>query len=128
MDEINFIGKVVSGRGEGEKYLKLEWVKQQMSEKLGFTPFPGTLNLQLDQDYITEKRLLNKESALGICQSAGYCIGFLFKASMVGQACAVIIPQVKNYPSDLLEIVSAFDLRHELHLSDNDEVEITVFL
>ncbi len=128
MSEINFIGKVVSGRGEGEKYLKLGWVKRQMIEKLGFAPFPGTLNLQLDQNYIKEKRLLNKESALDICQSAGYCIGFLFRASIVGQACAVVIPQVETYPSDLLEVVSAFNLRHELHLSDNDEVEVTVFL
>ncbi len=128
MSEINFIGKVVSGRGEGEKYLKLEWVKNQMTEKLGFTPFPGTLNLQLDKNYIKEKRLLSEKSALGICQSAGYCIGLLFKASIIGQACAVIIPQVKNYPPDFLEIVSEFNLRHELHLSDNDEVEITIFL
>ncbi len=128
MSEINLIGKIVSGRGEGEKYLRLRWVKKQLTEKLGFTPFPGTLNLQLDQNYIKGKSLLNKKSALGICQSVGYCIGLLFKASIVGQACALIIPQVKNYPSNLLEIVSEFDLRHELHLSDNDEVEITVFL
>jgi riboflavin kinase len=128
LSEINFIGRIVSGRGEGEKYLRLEWVKQQLTEKLGFEPFPGTLNLQLDQNYIKEKRLLNKKSALGICQSTGYCIGLLFKASIVGQACAVIIPKVKDYPSNLLEIVSEFDLRRELHLSDNDEVEVTVFL
>jgi riboflavin kinase len=128
LNEINLIGKVVSGRGEGRKYLALAWVKQQLTEKLGFTPFAGTLNLQLDAGSVKQKNQLNKNTAHGICQSTGYCAGLLFKASIVGLDCAVVIPQVKHYPDELLEVVAAVDLRRELRLHDGDDVEVTVLL
>ncbi|MEM2419584.1 MAG: DUF120 domain-containing protein, partial [Candidatus Bathyarchaeia archaeon] len=35
-------GKVFSGTGEGSKFVGLKWVKNQIEEKLGFTPFKGT--------------------------------------------------------------------------------------
>ena len=128
MNEINLIGKVISGRGEGRKYLALAWVTQQLTEKLGFAPFAGTLNLQLEVGSVKQKKQLNKNTALDICQSKGYCAGLLFKATIVGLDCAIVIPQIEHYPDDLLEVVAAVDLRRELRLHDGDDVEVTVLL
>ncbi|MEM3054151.1 MAG: DUF120 domain-containing protein, partial [Candidatus Bathyarchaeia archaeon] len=51
-------GKVFSGTGEGAKFMELPWVKKQMEEKLGFAPYPGTLNIKLSKDEVKLKKLL----------------------------------------------------------------------
>ena len=128
MKKIPVVGKVVSGRGEGKKFLELGWVQRQMSDKLGFSPFLGTLNLLLDEQSVKQKRLLTKDSALGICTSKGYCTGLLFKAEVNGVSCGVVIPSVEDYPNDLLEVVAAANLRQKLGLHEGERVEVTVFL
>ena len=44
---ITFEGHVVSGMGEGAYYMSLEGYRKQFREKLGYEPFPGTLNIKL---------------------------------------------------------------------------------
>ena len=126
--KLDVVGKVFTGRGEGKKYAELAWVKQQIYEKLGFDPFPGTLNLRLDAENVKQKVLLEKNTELRLCYSEGYCTGLLFKASIGGVACGVVIPQVEKYPDEELEVVAEVNLRKELHLSDGDTVMVTVFL
>ncbi|PIU59668.1 riboflavin kinase, partial [Candidatus Bathyarchaeota archaeon CG07_land_8_20_14_0_80_47_9] len=43
-------GKISTGKGEGAQFVKLPWVRKQIIQKLGFTPFPGTLNIRLTED------------------------------------------------------------------------------
>jgi riboflavin kinase len=42
--------------------------------------------------------------------------------------CAIVIPDVPNYPEDVLEIVAPVNLREKLQLKDGDHVEIEVTL
>ena len=44
---IDFEGRVVSGMGEGSYYMSLFGYRKQFKEKLGYEPFPGTMNLKL---------------------------------------------------------------------------------
>lgn len=126
--KIELLGRVFTGRCEGRKYVKLSWVKQQIMEKLGFDPYPGTLNLRLDEKNIKRRGLLEKDAKLRLCHSEGYCTGLLFKASIDSVACGVVIPQVENYPDDVLEVVASVNLRQKLGLQDRDSVEVKVFL
>lgn len=125
--QIELSGVVTSGRQEGEKYLRLCWVQKQIEEKLGFTPYSGTLNLQLDEKSVKKKKLLEENKNLDLCQ-AGFCSGSIFRAFMHKLACGVVIPQVKNYPEEELEVVSFVHLRQKLGLHDGDKVSITVFI
>lgn len=43
-------GKVVSGVGRDSWFMGLDWVKQQICEKLGFEAYKGTLNLKFDDE------------------------------------------------------------------------------
>jgi riboflavin kinase len=120
-------GKVFTGKGEGKRYLSLPWVKQQIKNKLGFTPFMGTLNLRLTEKSITNKAILEKMETIKICPEKGYCVGTLFEADIKGLAevkCAIIIPQVADYPKENLEIISSFNLREKLKLEDGDSVSV----
>jgi riboflavin kinase len=126
--ELKLAGRVVSGRGEGKKYLQLAWVQRQIGAKLGFKPYVGTLNLFLDEESTKKRSLLGKDSASDVCTAEGFCVGFLFKASISDLSCGVVTPQVDGYPSDLLEIIASVKLRQKLGLHDGDRVEVTVFL
>jgi riboflavin kinase len=121
-----FSGRVFSGRGEGEKFLELPWVKQQIEEKLGFTPYNGTLNLRLSEQSVKRRRLLEMAASLEVCPAEGYCLGRVFRASVVGLGCAVVLPAVAGYPEDVLEIIAPVNLREEVRLVDGAEVVVTV--
>ncbi|HEX7593320.1 MAG TPA: DUF120 domain-containing protein [Anaerolineae bacterium] len=41
-------GIVCAGQGQGRSFTRLDWVRRQFRDKLGFDPYPGTLNLQID--------------------------------------------------------------------------------
>ena len=126
MREIVFKGTVFSGNGEGRKFIDLPWVKRQIQEKLGFTPYAGTLNIRLSREGLEQKKLLAKAERLDIEPEKGYCRGILIKAKITGLDCGIIIPQVPVYPSDVIEVVAPVFLRQRLHLSDGSEVGVSV--
>ena len=126
MTELTFEGKVTTGEGNGKKYLQLPWVMSQMEEKLGYTPYLGTLNLTLTEKSVQRKKLLRATGALRICPTEGYCSGLIFKASMGGLDCAVVLPQVKGYAENLLELIAPVSLREALGLKDGDSATVTV--
>jgi riboflavin kinase len=121
-------GTVFSGGGEGKKFLELPWVKQQLTEKLGFAPYSGTLNVKLSEESVKRRKLLEKAHSIKICPADGYCTGTLFKASIGTLECAIVVPEVEGYPKDLLEIIAAVNLREQLKLEDGSEVTVTVNL
>jgi riboflavin kinase, archaea type len=126
LKKITLEGTVFTGEGNGKKYLALPWVKQQVEEKVGFTPFLGTLNLNLTRAETELRKLLQKQQSDAICPAEGYCVGLLFRAVISGVECAVIIPQVKGYPENVLEVVAPVNLRETLELKDGDAVTISV--
>ena len=126
MREIALEGAVFSGNGEGKKFVSLPWVKGQVKEKLGFTPYLGTLNIHLTSESVSRKKLLEKAKKFEICPEKGYCTGTLVKACMKGLDCGIVLPQVPSYPRDLLEIVAACNLRERFGLKDGSEVCVSV--
>jgi riboflavin kinase len=126
LKRIEFSGTVLSGRGDGKKYLELPWVKRQITEKLGFTPYPGTLNVKLSEESAKHRKLLEKAPATKVCLAEGYCDGLLFKAFISILQCAIVVPQVAGYPNDLLEVVASVNLREALQLEDGCEVTVTL--
>ena len=123
---LTFEGTVITGEGNGKRYLALPWVKQQVEEKIGFTPFLGTLNLKLTRADADCRKLLNKAKAATICPPEGWCIGLLFKALVAGFEGAVVLPQVESYPENVLEVIAPVNLRDKLKLKDGDALTVLV--
>jgi riboflavin kinase len=126
LPQIVFKGTVFSGRGEGKKFIDLPWVKGQIQEKLGFTPYSGTLNLHLSKESVEKRVLLENTKGMMIEPQVGYCPGVLFRACIGGLECAVVVPKVPNYPSDVLEIIAPVCLREHLKLMDGSLVTVSV--
>lgn len=118
-------GKVTSGMGEGQYYTTLDGYMDQFSEKLGFIPYAGTLNLRTSEpfawstiDAIKIEGFKDERRTYGGC----HC----YPAEVGGVEAAVVRPERSSYPSHLLEIIAPRSLRRYLNLSDGDEVEVVL--
>jgi riboflavin kinase len=120
-------GKVFSGSGEGAKFIQLPWVKTQIAEKLGFIPYPGTLNIKTTEDVHELEKLLKKEKTIEISPIEGFCRGRCFNACFMDTLkCAIVIPEVENYPEDVLEVIAPINLREKFNLKDGDIVDVQI--
>ena len=127
-NRIHFRGKVVSSMGEGRYYTEQSGYVEQFKDKLGFDPYPGTLNLRLSPGTDVEK-LRDTTKGVRIEPQEGFCEARCFKAFVMKKVWgAVVMPQVPGYPSDLLEILAPVNLRDALRLKDGAEIEVSVWL
>lgn len=126
METLRLRGSVFSGKGGGGRFVDLAWVKEQVEKKLGFSPYPGTLNIRLTAESARMKKALARAPSVEIVPAVGYCAGKLFTASLMGLGCAVVIPEVPGYPEDMLEVISSENLRKRLNLVDGSPCEIQV--
>ncbi len=117
-------GKVATGLGEGQYYLSREGYRSQFHKKLGFVPFPGTLNIRLDKPFVSSgeatkiMEFSDEGKTFGGCQC--------YRIRINGIKAAIVRPERSSYPSDLIEIIAPMNLRESLDLSDGDEVEVTL--
>ncbi|MDH7507724.1 MAG: DUF120 domain-containing protein [Candidatus Thermoplasmatota archaeon] len=129
-DRIIFSGKVVSGFGEGRYYTEQTGYVQQFKEKLGFVPFPGTLNVEIGYLEKNKLRLLkdNKAIIINEFRTKNRTFGDVkcFKASINGLEGAIVLPLRTHY-SNILELISKYYLRKKLNLKDGDQVEIIIY-
>jgi riboflavin kinase len=122
-------GKVFSGSGEGAEFIKLSWVSKQIAKKLGFIPYIGTLNVKPTVESVVIKKSLENARAIEISPVRGFCRGRCFPAYfMQDLKCAIIIPTVKNYPEDVLEVIAPVNLREKFRLKDGDMVDVRIIL
>jgi riboflavin kinase len=121
-------GKVFSGKSEATRFTELPWMKKQITEKLGFTPYSGTLNVKLTEDCLKLRSLLKRVKVIQITPATSFCHGRCFQAYLMDVECAIVIPEIANYPSDVIEVIAPMNLREKLQLEDGDTIEIKISL
>jgi CTP-dependent riboflavin kinase len=121
---------VVTGRKEAGGFLEVPWVKERLTSLLGAPPFPGTLNLKLEDR--TAREVWRRLSRSGVCVSVipseeGFCPASYFPVLLDGLVPAgIILPHVDDYPEDVVEIVAGERLRDLLQAEDGSEVRVTI--
>ncbi|MEM1514590.1 MAG: DUF120 domain-containing protein [Candidatus Bathyarchaeia archaeon] len=131
---ITIKGEVFSGLGEGAYYISQEGYKKQFIEKLGFDPYPGTLNLKISNGKglmlrtildvhlgINIKGFRNKNRTFGSVKC------FLATINDYERG-AVVLAERSHYSEDVLEIIAPVCLREKLGLKDGDEVKVEIFI
>ncbi|SDY55777.1 DUF120 domain-containing protein [Halopenitus persicus] len=53
--ELALTGVITSGMGEGRHYITLEGYMSQFRSRLGYEPYPGTLNVELDEASVRKR-------------------------------------------------------------------------
>lgn len=122
-------GQTVTGIGVGSRFIGMEWVREQILEKLGFDPYLGTLNVRMDEE--TSRRyhsLLEGREGIPIEPlDERYYRGKCYRSRINDRVDgAIVVPIVPDYPADLVEIIAPVNLRERLGLRDGSEVAVEI--
>lgn len=130
-DKLEIVGRVQSGLGEGAYYLNRAQYLDQFEKKLGFRPFPGTLNLEVDGAEAGKMRILKASSPVEIegFEAEGRTFGAVdaWRAHLDEYACAAILPR-RTHHRRTLELVAPEKLRDEFGWEDGQTVTVVVDL
>ena len=129
---ITLEGTVFTGLGEGAYYISKEPYRKQFIEKLGFDPYPGTLNLKLTTDYDIKAR--NELEAYPAVEVGGFkseertfgpvkCYPVIIENKVKG---ALISALRSHYDVSVLEIIAPLHLRKHLDLKDGHKAKVEV--
>jgi len=126
-------GILFSGLGEGAYYISKDGYRKQFIEKLGFDPYPGTLNLKLTTDYDLKTRAeLENYPAIELqgfkneTRSFGgvKCYPAVINNKTKG---AVVLAMRTHYNSSVIEVIAPTFLRGSLKLKDGNKVKVEIF-
>lgn len=125
-------GVIFTGLGEGAYYVSQPFYRKQFQEKLGFAPYPGTLNIQLSDHSLSERKQLNRFNPIFVegFSSSDRSFGSVncYRAALNDTEICVIITALRtHYSEETLELISPNNLREKMKLEDGDHVTIRVF-
>ncbi len=116
---ISFEGRVVSGMGEGAYYMSLAGYRKQFYEKLGYEPYPGTLNVKLvDKIFRDARREIGKYPSIFIDgfndtkRTYGWatCYPAHINDGPIRTA-AVLVLERTHYDESMLEIIAPVSIK-----------------
>lgn len=131
---ITLEGIIFTGLGEGAYYLAKAIYRKQVIEKLGFDPYPGTLNLKLNSDYDIKTRaeleaypsielegFKNENRTFGLVKSYPVVIDNKIKGALLSALRS-------HYDTSVLEIIAPVCLRRHLNLKDGHKLKVEIKL
>ena len=129
-------GIVTGGMGEGRHYISLPGYMAQFRDRLGYEPFPGTLNVDLEADSVRRRSAIDSLSAIPIDgwedDERTYGPAVCYPAVVEDasgtryEGAHTIAPERTHHDDDQLELIAPDRLRDELAVSDGDHLTIYV--
>ena len=129
-------GRVTDGMGEGRHYISLPGYMTQFEERLGYAPYPGTLNIDLDPESVRARAALETFEPVPIDgfedDDRTYGPAICYPATVetadgrTYERAHVIAPERTHHDEDQLEVIAPDRLRDELDLTDGDTLVVTV--
>jgi len=132
--KVHFSGTLVSGMGEGKYYMSLDGYRKQFEKKIGYIPFPGTLNIRIVDPLSLENR--------GKIESFRYHFVDGFSDSKRTYGWVKCYPVILNgnekirsdllilerthHDNNMLEIIAPVNIKKVLNLKNGDDVKVTL--
>ena len=125
------VGRLATGIGQGRHFTRLDWARRQFIEKLAIDPFPGTVNVIVDDaGSLAVWARLAAEPGVRIDNPADGphdCDARCYLVSIEGGIdAAIVLPEVAGYPPALIEVIAAADIRDALGIADGDRVTLAI--
>jgi riboflavin kinase len=125
-------GTLVSGMGEGAYYMALKGYTKQFKSKIGYVPFPGTLNVRLDQK--THQEAIKQFETLEGVKIKSFSDGKrtygwvkCFSAKLNNSiSCELIMLERTHHNDSVIELISKTCLRKTGKLKDGSKVSIKI--
>jgi riboflavin kinase len=131
---VELAGTITGGMGEGKHYISLPGYMEQFGQRLGYEPFPGTLNVELDDESIRRRGAMETLEPIHIDgwededRTYGPCV--CYPATVVSDeeydTAHVIAPERTHHDEDQLELIAPGKLREELALDDEARISVRV--
>ena len=125
-------GTLVSGMGEGAYYMGLKGYTKQFKSKIGYVPFPGTLNVRLDKK-IHQEAVKQFETLDGIkiksFSDGKRTYGWVkcFPAKLNNSInCDMILLERTHHDNSVVELISKTCMRKTGNLKDGSKITIKI--
>jgi riboflavin kinase len=132
VEALRLAGRIFTGIGEGAYYITRNGYEKQFIAKLGYKPYPGTVNLRLSgsHDLAVRREIEVLPSILIEGFSNGVrtygtlrCIPVLVDGKIKGH---VILIQRTHYDNSVVEVIAPICIREALKLKDGDLVRLEI--
>ncbi|OLS25787.1 MAG: Riboflavin kinase [Candidatus Heimdallarchaeota archaeon LC_2] len=126
-------GYIISGTGRGSKFISMPVYSDIFSSLLEALPYPGTLNIKLDEKYV---EIVNRYFEIGTKfdnlstngkQTGGIIVNHFYLTIDDNDClCIGVRPLLTEHHTDVLEIVSQHFLRNKLELQNNSRLTLNI--
>jgi riboflavin kinase len=132
---LSLAGTVTGGMGEGKHYISLPGYMEQFRERLGYEPFPGTLNVALDAESVRTRAGVDSMAPVPIDgwedDERTFGPASCYPATVAAgddeyEGAHIIVPERTHHDASQLEVIAPDRLRDQLELDDGDEIVVRV--
>jgi len=132
---VTLTGTLTSGMNEGGHYITLPGYMRQFEQKLGYEPFAGTLNVELDAESVRARARMDALDPIEIegweDDERTYGPAFCYPTTIEFPAgtyerAHVIAPERTHHDDDQLELIAPAKLRERFDADDGDLLTIHV--
>ena len=127
-----FTGIITSGMGEGAYYMSMKGYTKQFKSKLGYTPFPGTLNVQIKEKKFSEAiaQLSNYDGTkINPFSDGKRTFGWVkcFKSKINNKVdCELILLERTHHDPTIVEFISKNNIRKALKISEKSNTKVKI--
>lgn len=118
-------GEVTTGLGKAAYFLSQEFYTREFKKNLGFVPYPGTLNIVVGEEFLSQINETKDSCENLIKPDEGFGAVKFIKAVLNDDINgAIVFPAKTTHDENYLEFICEIKLRDELNLKDGDIVSL----
>lgn len=118
-------GKVTTGLGKAAYFLSKDFYVNEFQKNLGFIPFPGTLNVIVSEEYLSEINKIKNNCQNLIQPEEGFGSVKYIEAKLNDKIeGAIVFPAKTTHEENYLEFISKDKLRDKYGFEDGDIVNL----
>lgn len=119
-------GNVKSGEGKAADFIGLKPYRKFIEHKSGISPYPGTLNLDVEPEKLKELKERAGSKEMESTEFRGRELGGIeiFYIEIEGMPALIVEAEKSRHGDNTAEVAAAKKLRSEMDLKDGDKVEI----
>jgi riboflavin kinase, archaea type len=123
-----FTGTVSAGIGKGAYFVSQKEYVSGFKKRLDFSPFAGTLNVKIEGEDIEKRITLREQVPILVPGFSRGKTSFgkidCYRCMINGLPGAVIFPEMSVHGLQVIEVISPFNLRKKLGLSDGSKLTV----
>ena len=131
-NSLSITGTITSGMGEGAYYMSMKGYTKQFKSKLGYIPYPGTLNVQLKEKKFSEaiSQLSNYDGTkINPFSDGKRTFGWVkcFKSKINNKIdCELILLERTHHDTTIVEFISKNNIRKSLKIGDRSNIKVKI--